>query len=354
MEKYSSIEKVLESKNKKINVLTIRVDKTVPSGTTVNKRICNESCVFVKKFGIACHGDNSYRGTSVALSNKELVEIILKIHQATEMPINVHIAGDGEPTLFEDELIDFIKMLRELDFVKIIKLTTNGTRLSHGKPPLAERLKVAGADEINVSLHSLDRNSFKDVTGIDYLPVVMDGIKIAITSRIKTSINCVIREETFKELQNYIALSSELGIRVKFFELLDNSVRYQKYADELLQRMRNLLTQIADKHVEYYYPYAGVLFQIGNAIIDLKDSRKNVCPIMNCKFRSLCREGCWYQVRLSPTGIMQPCGVRTDNLVDLKDTKISKEEIVNKLIESGKILKNEIELGDRYGNRNED
>jgi len=54
--------------------------------------------------------------------------------------------------------------------------------------------------------------------------------------------------------------------------------------------------------------------QIGNAIIDLKDSRKNVCPIINCKFRSLCREGCWYQVRLSPTGKMQPCGVRTDNL----------------------------------------
>jgi hypothetical protein len=50
---------------------------------------------------------------------------------------------------------------------------------------------------------------------------------------------------------------------------------------------------------------------------------------------------------------MQPCSVRTDNLVDLKDTKISKEEILNKLIESGKILENGIKLGDRYGNRNE-
>jgi cyclic pyranopterin phosphate synthase len=353
MEKYSSIEKVLESKNQKINVLTIRVDKTVPGGATVNKRICNENCVFVKKFGIACHGDNSYRGTGVALSNKELVKMVIKIHQAVEIPINVHIAGDGEPTLFEDELIDFIKMLRELDFVKIIKLTTNGTRLSHGIPSLAERLKLAGVDEINVSLHSLDRNGFKEVTGIDALPIVMSGIKTAIASGIKTSINCVIREETFKELQKYIELSSELGLRVKFFGILDNSGKYQKYADELLQKMKDLLMQIADKHVEYYYPYAGVLFQIGNAIIDLKDSTKNVCPIINCKFRSLCREGCWYQVRLSPTGIMQPCGIRTDNLLDLRDTKIPKEEILNKLIESGKILKSGIKIGGKYGNRNE-
>jgi hypothetical protein len=105
--------------------------------------------------------------------------------------------------------------------------------------------------------------------------------------------------------------------------------------------MKEKLIEIADIHVDYTEPYSGTLFQIGRAIIDLKDSRINNCPILNCKVRDKCLEGCRYHVRLSPTGILQPCGMRTDNILDMKDNKVSSKEIRYKLASGGKLILNE-------------
>ncbi len=342
MEGSGGINEILERKKGRIGALNIRVDKTVPAGIAVQRRICNENCMFVKELGIACHEDNSYRGPGTAISNQEILQMVIKIHESAPMPINIHIAGDGEPTLFEEELVNLTESLRKLDFIRMIKITTNGTRLSHGAQPLAKRLKTAGIDEINVSVHSLDPMGFKEVTGIDALHVVIEGIEAAIVAGIKTSVNCLVREETFKELKSYIELSARFGIRVKFFGFLDESGRNQEYADGLLQRMRDTLMQMADAHAEYTKPYGGVLFQIENAIIDLKDLRINNCPVMDCKARDICLEGCRYHARLSPTGILQPCGVRTDNLIDMKNAKVSNKEILEKLIDGGKILESEV------------
>ena len=45
------LERILESKKNRTNALNIRIDKTVPHGFSVDKRICNENCVFVRELG---------------------------------------------------------------------------------------------------------------------------------------------------------------------------------------------------------------------------------------------------------------------------------------------------------------
>ena len=329
---------IIEKKSQRTKSLNLRIDKTVPQGIAVSRRICNENCVFDNKLGVACHDDNSYRGTGKAISNDEIIAMVGKLHEATSMDMNVHIAGDGEPTLFEAELLDLIEALSKTEYIKNVKLTTNGTRLSGGMPNLALRLKAAGLNEVIVSMHSLNKAEFKRITGIDAQETVMKGIISAMASGLNTSVNALIRDETLAELDDYIALSEALGIRIKFFHIIDQSGKNQRHFDELLGEFEKRLYAIASSAYSYVRPYSGRIFIIGNAIIDLKDSLTNNCPVINCKSRSVCLEGCRYYARLSPTGILQPCGARTDNLIDLKNDAVDHEQIYKSLLGGGKIL----------------
>ncbi|MEM3503721.1 MAG: radical SAM protein [Nitrososphaeria archaeon] len=250
--------------------------------------------------------------------------------------------------------MELVKDKRQLEFIDMIKITTNGTRLNHGNPSLVERLKHVGIDEINISLHSLSGEGFKDITSVDALKTVLNGIELAVAVNMGVSINCLIREETFSELDKYIELSERLGIRIKFFGILDASKAHQDYADGLLERMKDELMRRTKDYQTYLKPYGGMLFEIGNAVIDLKDSRVNNCPVTDCKVRDLCLEGCRYHARLSPAGILQPCGVRTDNLIDMKDKTVTRDLILEKLINGGKILAEHIKGVEYDRNRNKD
>jgi cyclic pyranopterin phosphate synthase len=80
----------------------------------------------------------------------------------------------GEP-LVRKGVIDLCRMLAEIDGLESLSLTTNGVRLR----ALAEPLSRAGVKRINVSLDTLKRNRFKQITGKDRLAEVLSGIDAA-------------------------------------------------------------------------------------------------------------------------------------------------------------------------------
>jgi len=53
-------------------------------------------------------------------------------------------------------------------------MTTNGYKLNQ----IADQLIKDGINGINISIDSLDRNKFKEITGHDRLPQILEGIKI--------------------------------------------------------------------------------------------------------------------------------------------------------------------------------
>ena len=55
-----------------------------------------------------------------------------------------------------------------------VTMTTNGYRLDK----IAEQLCEAGLDGINISIDSLNRETFKKLTGHDRLDEILEGIKI--------------------------------------------------------------------------------------------------------------------------------------------------------------------------------
>ena len=79
----------------------------------------------------------------------------------------------GEPTVRKD-FFDIIKVLKNEAGIKKIVITTNGYHLDDK----AKMLVDSGLNGINISIDSLNRNIFKDVTGHDRLPEILRGIQI--------------------------------------------------------------------------------------------------------------------------------------------------------------------------------
>ena len=78
----------------------------------------------------------------------------------------------GEPTVRKD-FFDIIKILKNEAEIKKVVITTNGYHLDKKTKMFVD----SGLNGINISIDSLDRNTFKKVTGHDRLPEILKGIK---------------------------------------------------------------------------------------------------------------------------------------------------------------------------------
>ena len=86
--------------------------------------------------------------------------------------LKVRITG-GEPTVRKD-FYDIIKILKFEAGIKKVSITTNGYQLNKK----AKFLLDSGLDGINISIDSLKRKTFSNITSHDRLPEILEGIKI--------------------------------------------------------------------------------------------------------------------------------------------------------------------------------
>ena len=99
-----------------------------------------------------------------------------------------------------------------------LALTTNGYFL----PDRAQGLKDAGLDRITISLDSLKRDTFKQMTGVDVLDRVLQGIEAAKQSGLKPiKINAVIvRGHNEDEVADFAAFAREHDVKMRFIEFM--------------------------------------------------------------------------------------------------------------------------------------
>ena len=126
----------------------------------------------------------------------------------------IRITG-GEPTL-RAHLPRLIAMLAPLEVD--LALTTNGTRL----PEMAHDLAAAGLRRINVSLDSLRRETFYELTRRDELDRVLTGIEAALDAGLDpVKVNCVvIRGVNDDEVVDIARFGRERGVGVRFIEFM--------------------------------------------------------------------------------------------------------------------------------------
>src|SRR5262249_7730911 len=125
----------------------------------------------------------------------------------------------GEPMMRRDieTIIRKLDRLRSAG-LKDLALTTNGYFL----PARAQGLKDAGLDRITISLDSLKRDVFKQMTGVDVLDRVLAGIeaaKQALLDPIK--INAVIvRGHNEDEVVEFAAFARRHNVKMRFIEFM--------------------------------------------------------------------------------------------------------------------------------------
>ena len=129
---------------------------------------------------------------------------------------SVKVTG-GEPTVRAD-LPTLIRMFREAAPEIDLSMTTNGVLLDRLAGPLAE----AGLDRVTVSLDSLLRHRFEEMTRRDALDRVLAGIAAAEEAGlVPIKINCVVIGGTNDdEVVDLARWSRERGYTVRFIEYM--------------------------------------------------------------------------------------------------------------------------------------
>jgi cyclic pyranopterin phosphate synthase len=123
----------------------------------------------------------------------------------------------GEPLLRRD-IIQLVHELAAIDGIEDLSVTTNGIFLEQ----LAVELKAAGLQRVNISVDSIERETYERITGFDLLPKVIEGINRAIDVGLKPAkINCVVIKginDSEEQITALSAMSVELPVSVRFIE----------------------------------------------------------------------------------------------------------------------------------------
>jgi cyclic pyranopterin phosphate synthase len=199
------------------------IDKLFPSTDTGPRSIgavemlrisvtdrCNFRCTY-------CMPEDGVRWLPQAdiLSFEEITNVVraaIDIHGIRRIKLT-----GGEPTV-RHGLVDLVGMLRRLDGIHEISLTTNGMRLTD----LAIPLKEAGLDRITISVDSLRADRFKAITRTGHLPTVLQGLHRVLDAGFSgTKINCVtMRGVNDDELADFARLTQKLPLTVRFIEYM--------------------------------------------------------------------------------------------------------------------------------------
>ena len=126
----------------------------------------------------------------------------------------IRITG-GEP-LHRRDILKVFRELGELDGLRELALTTNGTQL----PKFARELHAAGVSRINISLDTLRPDRYTAITRNGHIERVFAGLDAAQDagfSRIK--LNAVIlKNRNHDEICDLVAFAIERGIDISFIE----------------------------------------------------------------------------------------------------------------------------------------
>jgi cyclic pyranopterin phosphate synthase len=172
-------------------------------------------------------------------------EILRIVHVfAGEGISKIRLTG-GEP-LVRKGIVDFIFRLSQIEGIKDLSLTTNGILLKE----FAQDLKQAGLKRINVSLDSLRRERFYQITRKDEFDRVWGGIEEAIRVGLSPlKINMVaIKGLNDDEIESFAQLTLHLPLTIRYIEYMPSGNGEEWREDNILTipQIKNRLERIGN------------------------------------------------------------------------------------------------------------
>jgi len=191
---------LVDSFDRKINYLRISVTSR-----------CNFRCLYCMP-----NTPFSWEPKENLLSYEDMFEFI-KI--AIDNGITKIRLTGGEPLLRKD-LDKFIKMIA--DYADIdLALTTNGYFLEK----TAKTLKDAGLKRVNISLDSLNKETYRKIAQKDVFDDVIKGIQKAIKVGLKVKLNSVLLKGiNDNEVMDLYEYAKKLNIPIRYIEYMENNI----------------------------------------------------------------------------------------------------------------------------------
>ena len=155
----------------------------------------------------------------------------------------VHLTG-GDP-LLRAGVEQLVARLARNEAIDDLSMITNGVALASR----AAGLQRAGLRRVTVSLDTLRPERYRDLTGTNALPAVLDGIRAALELGFQpVKLNMVvIRDTNDDELVDMMQFGRSLGVEVRFIEYMDMGGRWSR--EQVVSQ-----EEIQDRLSEHYGP----------------------------------------------------------------------------------------------------
>jgi len=254
---------------------------------------CNMHCPY-------CHREGETNPSTV-MSVEEIVHIV-KI--ALSLGISrVKLTG-GEPLLRED-ILDIVGGIAELRGLRDLSMTTNGTFLE----AMAKDLKMKGLNRVNVSLPTLNPETYRNLRGGNLRDAV-EGVRAAVEAELyPVKLNMLIlKNVNEREVERMIQFAERTMTILQLIELEPlnlSDAYYERYHLDLNEIEQRLKEQALEVRTREYMQNRRIYF-LPRAKVEV------IHPIENTEFCARCT-----RIRVTSDGKLKPCLMRNDNLVDI-------------------------------------
>jgi cyclic pyranopterin phosphate synthase len=213
----------------------------------------------------------------------------------------------GEP-LVRSDVVDIVAGISSIPGITDISMTTNGTLLA----PLAKRLHESGLQRVNISLPTLDRQVYHDLTG-GRMEDVLGGVKAAVdVGFLPVKLNMLILKGTNdSHVPKMIEFAAQTGTVLQLIELEPINVTNEYYSEKhkTLDEYEKMLKQKAVKIETREYMQNRHIYYLPRVQVEI------IRPIENTEFCLHCT-----RLRVTSDGKLKPCLMRNDNLTDILTT----------------------------------
>jgi cyclic pyranopterin phosphate synthase len=259
---------------------------------------CNNRCAYCHK-----EGEVQRANRSAELMSVEEIVRISKI--AIGLGISRIKLTGGEPLMRKD-LPEIVAGIAAVPGLRDLSLTTNGLLLGGG---MAKRLRDCGLKRVNISLPSLNPETYHKLTG-GKLMAALEGVKTAIEadfSPVKLN-TVVLNDVNVGDVPDLIDYAGRNGVVLQLIELDPVNVG-DKYYNEHHRSLDEQETMLREKAVtieKRAFMHNRLIYHLPNAIVEV------VKPIENTDFCMHCT-----RMRVTSDGKLKPCLMRNDNLTDI-------------------------------------
>jgi GTP 3',8-cyclase len=232
-----------------------------------------------------------------------------KIRQITDSAIKLGIKKfkitGGEPLLRKDivEIIYTIKQLGAED----ISMTTNGTLLGSK----AKALKQAGLNRVNIGCDSLSSSILEKTK--DSIKNGLNEAKQAGLNPIKLNM-VVLKGINENEIEDMIEFARETKTILQLIELIDKNNQYFKNhyfpLDKIEADLKEKALAVNKRNMQNRLQY-----DLGNVLVEvIRPTHKSFCAACN-------------KIRITSDGLLKPCLMRDDNLINFENSDSLKQAI---------------------------